>query len=91
MIKEAIWAVHDLKVGDTRAIIRKSFELDGGLQTRETSRYMFKKCHYFKIDVEFSIVGDPSKKFTSPTDKDFPSEDIVKGISRPYLEYPAMD
>jgi len=84
MIKEAIKSVNELKAGDTRTDVERSFEYDGGIQFRKTSRYSFKKCLYIKIDVEFSPNGDDSAM-------GFSSSDIVVQVSKPYLESPFTD
>jgi hypothetical protein len=84
IIREAIKSVDDLKVGETRAEVERSFELDGGRQSRKTSRYLFKKCNYIKIDVEFSIKGDANPWVFSPAD-------VIVHISRPYLESPLIN
>jgi hypothetical protein len=84
IITDALKAAADLKVGDTRADVERSFELEGGLQSRTKSRYVFKKCSYIKIDVEFTGKGD-----SSPAG--FPSTDIIVQVSKPYLEYSIED
>ena len=84
VITEALRAAGDLKVGDTRACVERSFELEGGLQIREKSRYVFKNCGYIKIDVEFSKKGDALPA-------GFPFTDIVVHVSKPYLEYAITD
>ncbi len=84
IIKDAIWAAGDIKVGSLREFVEHNFELDGGAQTRETSRYMFKKCHFIKIIVRFARGDTPTSEQESP-------KDLVKSVSRPYLEYPGSD
>jgi hypothetical protein len=79
---EALQKVHEIKVGDSRAVVEKNFELDGGLQISSSTRYVFKKCRYFQISVEFSTTGNGGKML--PTDK-------ITKISKVYLEYPAYD
>jgi hypothetical protein len=81
-ITEVFKAVSELKAGDKRADVERSFTLDGGLSSMTISRYVFKKYPYIKIDVEFSA----ESKFAelSPTD-------VVVHVSKPYLEYPYAD
>jgi hypothetical protein len=85
LIREAISAVGKLKEGSIRSEVERDFILDGGLQSRGTSRYIFKNSRYIKIEVTFSndersgswIDGSP--------------EDRVVNVSKPYLEYPFTD
>jgi hypothetical protein len=84
LIKEAILATGDIKAGSLRQTVERSFVLDGGTQTRQTSRYVFKKCHFIKIDVTFERGDTLTSGGNSPRDK-------VVGVSKPYLEYPTLD
>ena len=82
-IRDALKEIGELKPGDSRAQLERSFELDGGLNSRTNTRYVFKKCQYIKVEVEFPTTGNGTAAF-SPTDK------IVK-VSRLYLENPVYD
>jgi hypothetical protein len=86
LIQNAIKTVNELRDGGIRADVERNFNLDGGLNFRERTRYIFKKCHYIKIDVEFSNNG---KRDNSAID--FPSTDIIVRVSKPYLESQIMD
>ena len=58
--------------------------MDSGLQMFDTVRYVFKKCRTIQILVHFEG-GAPGKPAASlPTDR-------IVTVSRPYLEYQAMD
>ena len=84
-IREALNQIRERKPGDSRVQLERSFELDGGLQVSSNSRYVFKKCPYIKVDVEFSKqgMGNGASAFL-PDDK-------IVNISRLYLEYPVGD
>jgi hypothetical protein len=84
LITDALKVVGEITVGDTRATLEREFELEGGLQSAGRSRYVFKKCHLIKIEVEFSHKGDSSWTDFSPTDS-------IVHVSKPYLEYPITD
>jgi hypothetical protein len=85
LIKEAISIAGNLKEGSIRSEVERDFVLDGGIQSRGASRYMFKKCRFIKIDVTFS------KDENSGTWIDGSPNDKVISVSKPYLEYPVMD
>jgi hypothetical protein len=86
LIKEAISVAGNLKEGSIRSEVERDFVLDGGLQFgRRTARYMFKKCHFIKITVEYSLEEKAGNWIDgSPNDR-------VVSVSKPYLEYPFMD
>ena len=77
-VREAVDVSRQIKAGVTRAEVEKVFTLDGGLQFPSKSRYLYQKCHFIKIDVEYA----------RKTQKDS-SDDIVRTVSKLYLEYPA--
>jgi hypothetical protein len=54
------------------------------MQSVTRSRYTFKKCHFIKVDVEFSPEKSGKEAGFSPADK-------VSEVSRLYLEYPVYD
>jgi hypothetical protein len=85
LIKEAISVAGNLKERNIRSEVERDFVLDGGLQSRGTSRYMFKKCRFIKIEVTFS------NDELSGTWIDGSPNDRVVNVSKPYLEYPFMD
>jgi hypothetical protein len=76
--------VRELKPGVLRSQLEKDFELDGGMQSAATSRYVLKTCHYIKIDVSFSGDGINDRTEFLPTDK-------MVTVSKPYLEFPVKD
>ncbi len=84
VIEEALQETAKLKPEMTRDKVEVNFVLDGGMQFERTSRYLFRKCSFIKVDVEFAERGAGSPKEFSATDR------VVK-VSRPYLEYPAFD
>ncbi len=83
-IQDALKVISSLKPGDSRARLEKDFELDGGMQFVAHSHYVFRKCHYIKVDVELSGDGIERRAEFSPGDE-------IVHISKPYLEYPVTD
>lgn len=81
-IRDALARIHSLKTGDSRAMLEENFELDGGLQFPGKSVYVFKKCNFIKINVEFTAEAQQT---------DLLAADKISKISRPYLEYPFRD
>ena len=73
-----------LKPGAPRTALDSDFEMDGGLQLAKESIYVFSKCHYIKIRVEFSKTDASHQIDPLPTDK-------ITKISQPHLELPVAD
>ena len=84
VIPEALRKAGELKPGTSRQMVEQTFDLDGGLQIFTKSRYAFKKCHFIKVDFEFSQDKPGNDAGLSPADR-------VAKASRPYLEYPIYD
>ncbi|HSA92808.1 MAG TPA: hypothetical protein VLE48_07340 [Terriglobales bacterium] len=84
LIAQALEAAKKLKPGMLRADIEKDFQLDGGVSFRTQGRYLFRKCPYIKIDVNFDLEGATETPILSPKDR-------IASVSRPYLEYPFAD
>jgi hypothetical protein len=82
-VEEALRASLALKPGMTRAEVERAFATDGGMNFREKSFYVFKKCRYLKIDVEFT--ADPK------VERAFAPTDTIKSVSKLYVDYPHAD
>ena len=76
--------LESIKVGMTRGELLKVFMGEGGISTRGWHRYVYRKCGFVKVDVEFSPAGDPSSFKESPDDR-------IMRISKPFLELAIMD
>lgn len=84
LVQQALSTAKGLDPGKTRADVEAEFAMDGGLQMFDTVRYVFKRCRTIQILVHFEG-GAPGKPAASlPTDR-------IVTVSRPYLEYQAMD
>jgi hypothetical protein len=76
--------MQSIKVGMTRGDLLKVFMEEGGLSTRTQRRYVYRRCGYIKVDVEFAPVGNPDSHDESPADR-------ITKISKPFLEWAIMD
>ena len=77
--------IETIKVGMTRADLLKVFTEEGGLSTRTWQRYVYHECPYFKVDVEFELVGVGEDKLRKS------QEDKIIKISKPFLEWSISD
>ena len=74
-----------IKPGMTRADLLKVFTTEGGLSTATHRTFGYRGCFYIKVDVDFTL-SDPKQNVLEerPTD-------IIKTISKPYLDWYIAD
>jgi hypothetical protein len=87
LIRQALDDSLHIKAGMTRDEVEKNFTPDGGLQPSKlpsTTRYLYVKCSFIKIDVKFKAAAANETGSLSP-------DDIVVSASKPYLQYPFAD
>src|ERR1700691_135414 len=76
--KDALEASRQIKPGNKRRDVEKQFEMDGGLQTAESTRCDFMKCPYIKVQIDFDLAG--ALEHGMPTERPI---DIVTKVSVP--------
>jgi hypothetical protein len=82
-LAQALSAYGKVKIGSTRSDLERYFSRDGGFQTPSSTRYVYSKCEYLQVEVEFELA--------KPDEIVFSANDRVTKISRLYVEYPAKD
>ncbi|MGO9114202.1 MAG: hypothetical protein ACLP9L_33730 [Thermoguttaceae bacterium] len=68
----------------TRKELLKLFMEEGGISTRAQRRYVYRRCGYIKVDVEFAPSSDQNNHEQRPDDR-------ITDISKPFLERPILD
>jgi hypothetical protein len=91
MIAASLKEIQTIKPGMTRAQLLKVFTTEGGLSTGLLRTYVFAKCPYIKVDVEFDAVGRPSRDKLARVPLVEDGRDSIKSISKPYLEWSHVD
>ena len=83
-VEAGLREMETIKVGMTRAELLKVFVEEGGLSTRKSRTYAYRKCPYFKVTFEFTPVGEGTG---------FPesSKDEITKISQPFLQRSVID
>jgi hypothetical protein len=74
-----------IKPGMTRAQLLKVFTTEGGISSARHRRFVYRRCPYIKLDVEFKL---------SAPDQDVLDErmtDTISKISKPFLEWSIAD
>lgn len=75
----------------TRAELLKVFTTEGGLSTGLNRKYVYRECPYIKVDVEFEPVGRPARDTQERVTLLEADRDVIKNISKPYLEWSILD
>jgi hypothetical protein len=82
-IGQILMDCHTIKLGMTREELLRVFTTEGGLSTATQRTYVHRRCPYIKIDVEFNL--------SEPEQNDELTNDIVKKVSPPYLQWSIND
>jgi hypothetical protein len=90
-IANSLKKIQRIKVGMTRADLLQVFTTEGGLSTGLNRTYVYRECLYIKVDVEFEPVGRPARDAEGRVTLVEANGDLIKKISKPYLEWSVMD
>ena len=90
-IVNSLKEMQKIKVGMTREDLLKVFTTEGGLSTGLNRTYVYGDCAYIKVDVEFEPVGRPASDTDGRVTLVEANEDVIKSISKPYLEWMVID
>ena len=90
-VASSLKEMQQIKVGMTRADLLKVFTTEGGLSTGLDRTYVYRRCPYIKVDVEFEAVGRPARDKDGRVTLVEAGGDVIKKISRPYLEWSVTD
>ena len=77
--------------GMTRSDLLKVFAEEGGLSTGTHRTYAFRSCPYIKVDVEFQPIGRPERDQDGRVTLKEDPQDLIKKISKPYLDWSIAD
>ena len=83
-VEHALQVAGRIQKGLLRAEIEKEFVADGGLNTRQQTRYSLRVCPEIKVDITFVLDKAVGSFEGSPND-------AVSAVSKPYLEYQIKD
>ena len=90
-ISDSLREMKTIEVGKTRADLLKVFTTEGGLSTGLHRTYVYRKCPYIKVDVEFEAIGRPARNTEGRVTLNEDNKDKIKSISKPYLEWSIQD
>ena len=84
IVQHALRDVDKIKVGSSRSDVEKLFVRGGGMNGRFQTTSLSPECEFIGVLVEFEPGSAASKS-------DFPLTDMVKSVSRLYIDYPHKD
>jgi hypothetical protein len=90
-VSDSLREMKTIEVGKTRADLLKVFTAEGGLSTGLSQTYVYRKCPFIKVDVEFEAVGRPARDVEGRVTLKKSDKDTIKSISKPYLEWSVID
>ena len=90
-VSEVLQRMETIKPGMTRKQLLTVFQTEGGLSTPLRRLFVSQDCPYFKVDVEFRAVGRPERDEEGRVTMVEGEEDIIRKISRPFLQFSISD
>ncbi|HEY3988153.1 MAG TPA: hypothetical protein VGM02_02560 [Acidobacteriaceae bacterium] len=82
--------VSSIQPGMTRAELLKVFTTEGGLSTRDAQQFVYRRCPYIKVIVNFRKPDDADIDWGDAPEEEWKG-DIIQTISKPFLEYSITD
>lgn len=89
-VDRSLREIIEIKPGMKRADLKKLFAPDGGISSRIHGRYLYRSAS-IKIDVEFEPAGKVERDAQGRILVDESDDDVIKTVSKPYLEYGFTD
>lgn len=90
-VRKILLETEKVRAGSTRAEFNKVFVRQGGLSTGLQATYVYRECPYIKVDVRFAAVGRPERDAQGRVTLEESDADVVREISRPYLDWAVAD
>jgi hypothetical protein len=86
-VAEVLTRMQTVKPGMTRRDLLTVFATEGGISTALQRTFVSRDCPYFKVDVEFEVVGRPNRDSQGRVTPVEDSQDRIISISRPYVQF----
>ena len=90
-IAESLREMNTIEVGMTRGELLRIFMTEGGLSTGLMRTYVYRRCPYIKVDVEFEPVGRLAHDAEGRVTLVESDEDLITQLSEPYLAWIVAD
>lgn len=89
-MEQVLKDVSSIQSGMTRADLLRVFTTEGGLSTRDTEQFVYRRCPYIKVIVNFRRPDDADDNWGAAPDEEW-AGDVIQSISKPFLEYEIKD
>jgi len=90
-VAQVLTRIETIRPGMTRQQLLTVFTTEGGLSTALRRTFVTRECPHFKVDVEFKAVGRPDRDAEGRVTGVESDRDIIVRISKPYLQFAAID
>lgn len=89
-IDQVLKDIASVQTGMTRAELLRVFTPEGGLSTRDGQQFVYRRCPYIKVIVNFHKPADADVDWGNAPEEEW-TRDLIQSISKPFLEYAISD
>jgi hypothetical protein len=82
--------IGSIQTGMTRAELLRVFTAEGGISTRDGQQFVYRRCPYIKVIVNFRKPADADADWVNAPEEEW-NGDLIQSISKPFLEYSDTD
>jgi hypothetical protein len=82
--------VSSIQPGQTRGELLRVFTAERGLYTRDGQQYVYRRCPYIKVIVNFHKPDDADVEWGNAPEEEW-TGDVILSISKPFLESSAPE
>lgn len=83
VVAQALNDSRQIKIGMPRRAVEQYFQRNGGAQFPDSTRYVYMKCNYLHLDVQFELKRTSGQLFSA--------DDSVVSVSKLYIDYSTKD
>jgi hypothetical protein len=89
-IDQVLKDIGSVQTGMTRAELLRVFTPEGGIATRDAQQFVYRRCPYIKVIVNFHKPGDADADWVNAPEEEW-TGDLIQSISKPFLESSVTD
>jgi hypothetical protein len=82
--------VSSIQPGMSRGELLRVFTPEGGLATRDGQQFVYRRCPYIKVVVNFRKPDDADVDWGNAPEEEW-NGDVILSVSKPFLESPIKD
>jgi hypothetical protein len=89
-IDQVLKDISSIQTGMNRAELLRVFTAEGGISTRDGQQFVYRRCPYIKVVVNFRKPDDADADWVNAPEEEW-TRDLIQSISKPFLEYSVTD